>query len=142
MNLPPFQGWKLHCLLNRVGGNEASIQEGRKKMLNHKKLKCYELALDVARSVPSTTKSWPRGTSYLIDQLRRAASSIVLNIAEGNGRRLLGERKRFFSIARASATETSAIMDIAEALAYIDYSTYESVQDKLLQIVKILYKLR
>ena len=111
-------------------------------MLNHKKLKCYELSLTVARSVPSITKTWPRGTSYLIDQLRRAVSSIALNIAEGNGRRLPKERQRFFSIARASATETSSIMDIAEALGYIDYPTYEHIQDQLLQIVKILYKLR
>ncbi len=111
-------------------------------MLNHKKLKCYEMALNIARNVPSITRSWPRGTSYLIDQLRRAVSSIVLNIAEGNGRRLTNERKRFFSIARASATETSSIIDIAEALKYIDNRTYQTIQDGLLQIVKILYKLR
>ena len=111
-------------------------------MLNHKKLKCYEMALYVARSVPSITRSWPRGTGYLIDQLRRAVSSIVLNIAEGNGRNQPKERMRFFAIARASAAESSSIMDIAEALKYIDNRTYEEIQDKLLQIVKILYKLR
>ena len=49
---------------------------------------------------------------------------------------------RFFAIARASAMETSAIIDIAEALNYIDNRTYDEMQDKLLQIVKILYKLR
>ena len=111
-------------------------------MFNHKKLKCYELALNIARNVPSITRTWPRGTSYLIDQLRRAVSSIALNIAEGNGRRLPKERRRFFSIARASAAETSSIMDIAEALKYIDNPTYEIIQDQLLQIIKILYKLR
>ncbi len=87
-------------------------------------------------------RTWPRGTGYLIDQLRRAASSVVLNISEGNGRTQPKERMRFFAIARASATETSAIIDIADALDYIDNQTYEDVQDKLLQIVKMLYKLR
>ena len=111
-------------------------------MFNHKKLNCYELALIFARSVPSITKSWPRGTAYLVDQLRRAASSIVLNIAEGNGRRLPRERRRFFSIAQASAAETASIMDIAEALKYIDNPIYKQTQDHLLQIVKILYKLK
>lgn len=111
-------------------------------MLNHRRLRCYVLALDVARVVPAITKAWPRGSSYLIDQLRRAVSSIVLNIAEGNGRTYLKERQRFFSIARASAAETSSIMDIAQALEYIDDPTYEDIQDKLLQVIKILYKLR
>ena len=111
-------------------------------MLNHRKLKCYEMALNIARSVPPITKTWPRGTAYLIDQLRRAVSSILLNIAEGNGRRLPKDRMRFFSIARASATETASIMDVAEALRYIDHQTHEYLQDQLLQIVKILYKLR
>jgi len=86
--------------------------------------------------------SLPRGTSYLTDQLRRAVSSIVLNIAEGNGRRLPKERSRFFAIARASAAETSSIIDIADALEYIDKLTAENLQDQLLQIIKILYKLR
>ena len=111
-------------------------------MLNHKKLKCYEMALHTARIVPSIIRTWPRGTGYLVDQLRRAVSSIVLNISEGNGRTQPRERRRFFSIARASATETSAIIDIAEALKYVDNQTYKEIQDKLLQIVKILYKLR
>ncbi len=111
-------------------------------MFNHKKLKCYALALDVAKNVPAITQAWPRGSSYLIDQLKRAASSVVLNIAEGNGRRSLKDRQRFFGIARASAAEVSSIMDIAEIYGYIDESKGLEIQDYLLQIVKMLYKLR
>jgi four helix bundle protein len=42
----------------------------------------------------------------------RAAQSISLNIAEGNGKRSLKDRSRFFDISRGSALECSAIQDV------------------------------
>ena len=111
-------------------------------MFNHQKLKCYQLALDVAKRVPTLTEKWPSGSGYLTDQLRRAASSVVLNISEGNGRRSPKDRKRFFDIARASSAEVASIFDIAEAYDFIDKDMYLTLQDKLLQIFKMLYKLR
>ncbi len=111
-------------------------------MFYHQKLKCYGMALDVAKNVPTITNSWPRGTAYLIDQLRRAISSVVLNIAEGNGRRGAGERRRFFTIAQGSAAEVASIFDVAHALNYLPHELYADLQDRLLQIVKMLYKLR
>lgn len=56
------------------------------------------------------------GHSYLRDQLRRAASSIVLNIAEGAGEFRRGEKARIYRIALRSATECSAILDIAATI--------------------------
>lgn len=111
-------------------------------MFNQQKLRCYRVALDVARRVPTLTSIWPRGTGYLVDQLRRAISSVVLNISEGNARTSLKERKRFFCIARASASEVSSIFDVAQALNLISSSDYEEVQGMLLQVVKMLYKLK
>ena len=49
---------------------------------------------------------------YLKDQLRRAASSIALNLAEGAGRVGKKDQKRFFSIALGSLRECQAIFDI------------------------------
>lgn len=68
--------------------------------------------------------------------LKRAVFSIVLNIAEGNGRISLKERARFFYIARASANEVSSIFDLAYNLVYIDKSKFDEIQDSLLQIIK------
>ena len=110
-------------------------------MFNHQRLKCYELAMFLAKKVPSLTGSWPVGSYYLIDQLKRAMSSILLNIAEGNGRTGTKDRAKFFGIARGSATEVSAIIDIANSYRMIDLPNYNEWQDILLQIVKILYKL-
>ena len=48
------------------------------------------------------------------DQLLRASQSILLNIAEGNGKTSEGDRRRFFEIARGSAFECAAIQDILQ----------------------------
>ena len=76
------------------------------------------------------------------DQLKRALSSVCLNIAEGNGRQSLVERKRFFTISQASANEVASIIEIAYAYDLIDKSNFEFFRCNLLQVVKILYKLK
>jgi len=110
-------------------------------MLNQR-LICYQLAMSMAKAMPSLISFWPRGYYYLSDQIKRAISSVVLNIAEGNSRTSLLERKRFFTIARASSSEVSSILDIALAYNLVDQSKFSYYQDILLQIYKILYKLR
>lgn len=111
-------------------------------MFNHQKLRCYAMALEVAKRVPGLVRKWPRGTGNLEDQMRRAVISVVLNISEGNARRGAKERARFFAIARASASEVASCIDISEALGLIDDSETSFFNDRLLQIVKMLYKLR
>ena len=111
-------------------------------MFNHQQLRCYQYALDVAKAVPTITNKWSRGNAYLDDQLKRASSSIVLNIAEGNARYSLKDRRRFFNIARASAAEVSSIFDIIDALDLSPEDDFTMIQDKLVQIAKMLYKLK
>jgi len=88
--------------------------------------------------VPSLTRSFPY---YLSDQLKRALTSVILNISEGNGREYPKDRKRFFNIASASAKEVASSFDIAYAFNLISYIDYEQMQNDLLQIVKMLSKL-
>ena len=107
----------------------------------HGRLKCYQLAMLIAKAMPNLISRWPRGYYYLTDQLKRALSSIVLNISEGNARTSALERKRFFNIAMGSASEVSSIMDIALAYHLIDQAQFSFYQDNLLQIYKMLYKL-
>ena len=111
-------------------------------MFGHQRLYCYNLCLGVAKRMPQLIDSWPSGSGYLVDQLKRALSSVILNIAEGNGRRSLKERRRFFDIAIGSATEVSSIFDVAIAYGYIGKPIYEELQSALLQAVRMLYKLK
>ena len=73
-----------------------------------KNFRTYDIAVEFNRR--SCTLQLP---GYLRDQLNRAASSIVLNLAEGNVRRTQADRKKFFTIAYGSLKECQAILDLA-----------------------------
>ena len=64
-------------------------------------LECYQLALNVVREAYQVAQRLPSEEKYnLTDQLRRAAVSVTLNIAEGYGRYHYLDSLRFFYIAR------------------------------------------
>jgi four helix bundle protein len=69
-------------------------------------LECYKLALNVAHEAYEIAKRLPPEEKYnLADQLRRAAVSITLNVAEGYGRYHYLDGLRFYYIARGSLNE-------------------------------------
>ena len=107
-------------------------------MFNHHRLKCYVLALSTAKTVPTLVRSWP---FYLNDQFKRAMTSVILNISEGNGREMPRDRRRFFNIATSSAKESASILDIAYSFNLISGETCNEMQDKLLQVVKMVSRL-
>jgi len=111
-------------------------------MFRHERLHCYRVALEVAKRVPAIVRRWPRGHSSLEDQLKRSAMSVVLNIAEGNSRTGPKDRARFFAIARGSAAESASAIDVAVAYRLMEASEGEEMKDWLLQIVKMLSRLR
>ena len=108
----------------------------------HQRLKCYQLTMSMTKAMPGLISKWPRGYGYLTDQLRRAMSSISLNIAEGNAKRSFPERRRYFTSSMGSASECSAILEIAFYYNLIDKSQSEYFQSNLLQVYKMLYKLK
>lgn len=67
------------------------------------------------------TKSFPKEEKYgITDQLRRAASSITANIAEGFGRYHYGDKIRFYYQARGSLKEVQNFLFLAKDLEYLD----------------------
>ncbi len=86
---------------------------------DHEKLDVYQVALRFAAWAYKQGKSMV-GCHALKDQLWRASYSIVLNIAEGNGKRSIDDRKRFFEIARGSCFECAACIDILTVCKLID----------------------
>ena len=71
--------------------------------LDAEKLDCYRIALEFQAIAAQLVRK--RGCSELRDRLDRASISIVLNIAEGCGRRSPADKARFYSMARGSVTE-------------------------------------
>jgi four helix bundle protein len=75
----------------------------------------YPRSLELVRLSHAVIEKLPAGYGFLADQLRRASSSVVLNFAEGTGKRSAADRRRYFASARGSACEVSACFDLALA---------------------------
>jgi four helix bundle protein len=78
----------------------------------------------------------------LRDQVRRAAVSIMSNIAEGFERYSRTEFRHFLSIARGSAAEVRCQLHLAHRLGYIAESDYATLNQSCLEISRMLAKLR
>jgi four helix bundle protein len=82
-----------------------------------------------------------RGSSVIRDQMDRASLSIVLNIAEGAGRRATQDKQRFYEIARGSATEVAAIIDVLRARALAPDPACNEARHLAVRVVQMLSKL-
>ena len=72
------------------------------------------------------------------DQLDRASTSIPLNIAEGNGKFSRRDRARFFEIARGSALECAACLDVLVVRRLAFESQIEGGKERLVHVVRML----
>jgi len=112
----------------------------KSSMFNFSRLDVYRCAIEFFKLAVPLTDRAPTGYHSLNDQLRRAAVSIPLNIAEGSGKYGSDER-RYFLIARGSALECAAIVDVFEALTVISAEEALRVRTVLERIVAMLTKL-
>jgi four helix bundle protein len=109
--------------------------------LDHEKLDVYRFAIRFVVLAEEIIENLPRGRAYLVDQLRRAGSSIPLNIAEGAGEYASIEKARFYRMAKRSATECSSILDILQHLQLIDQELFSKARELLAPIVAMLIKM-
>src|SRR5688572_29459623 len=109
-------------------------------MFNFHRLNVYRCAISFLSLAAPLSERAPRGFSSLSDQLRRAALSIPLNIAEGSGKFDKDER-RYFGIARGSALECAAIVDVFEALGAATEAELAQPRVLLERIVSMLTRL-
>ena len=106
-------------------------------MFDHEKLRVYQEALQFAASVESILQQAKKSAS-LYDQLDRARTSVLLNIAEGNGRYTAADRCRFFDMARGSTLECAACLDLLAIKNAITAEALKANKDVLEKIVSML----
>jgi len=95
--------------------------------LAHTRLDLFQAAKQFVLACYRETKSFPREEKFaMISQIRRAALSVHLNVAEGCSRKSEKERKRYYEIARGSIVEVDAALDIAVSL---DYTSKEKLAE-------------
>ena len=102
-------------------------------------IEAWKLAREVTRSIYSVTSSGSFAKDFaLCNQIRRAAISIVSNIAEGFERSGNKEFLNFLTIAKGSCGEVRAQLYIALDQQYLDESKFEEISKKLLETSRVI----
>ena len=104
---------------------------------DHEKLKVYRTAIRFVAWSSSLLEQVPK-SSAVHNQLDRASISIPLNIAEGNGKYRSADRCRYFDIARGSALECAACLDVLVARGTVPQELVEPGKKMLLEIVSMI----
>jgi len=110
-------------------------------VLSFQRLDVYRCAVEFLAFAFDVSSRAPRGNAPILDQLKRAATSIPLNIAEAAGRTGKADAARAYTIARGSAMECAAILDALRTLKIIDSDCHRSGMDLLERIVAMLTRL-
>jgi len=102
-------------------------------------LDVWQKARVIAKDIYLATKSFPRAETFgLVQQMRRAAVSILCNIAEGRGRRSRPDYRHFVLIARGSTFELQAQIIIACDIEYIEKATAKGLVKRTAEIARML----
>jgi four helix bundle protein len=95
--------------------------------------------MDLAADVYEITSKFPSDERFgLISQLRRAATSIPSNIAEGQGRFSKPDFKRFLSIAHGSVREVETQLLLSARLRYLDKSAAEGALELTSEVGRLI----
>ena len=108
----------------------------RPAQLEHERLSVYRKALSFLELL-ETLGSLP-GEYDLRDQLKRASSSLILNIAEGASRQSPADKRRFYPIARGSLGEVGAALDILRIRRRISPARHAELRTALLEIARMI----
>ena len=107
--------------------------------LAHTKLDVYQFSQALVLECYKISKQFPNEEKFaMVWQIRRAALSVHLNIAEGCSRKSKAERIRYYEIARGSVIEIDAAIEIAFNLSYATIDQLHSLGFSILKTFKIL----
>jgi four helix bundle protein len=110
-------------------------------MLAYEKLDVYQCAIEFLSLATDLMRDAKREDGPLVDQLRRASMSIPLNIAEAAGRPSTDDRARFYGIARGSAMECSALLDVCRIQRGYNEEKIKAGKALILRAVEMLTKM-
>jgi four helix bundle protein len=108
---------------------------------DHERLDVYQRALEVLDLCDEIVEQKPPGQGHLEDPLDRAATSIVLHIAEGAGELSHDEMCRFYRMARRSATEVAAILHVIGRRRHAPAERISAARELLDRVVAMLVRM-
>ena|ERR1041384_624022 len=104
--------------------------------LDHERLAAYNEALQFAFAAHQLSRRLPKGEADMGDQLRRAATSVTLNLAEGAGEFAKRDKARFYRMSKRSLCECAAILDLAKMIG--GEGDYDAVRQNLERVTGML----
>jgi len=111
-------------------------------MHHFKELNVWQKSTQLATNIYDLTTQYPKQETYgLTSQIRRCTISISSNIAEGAGRFSKKEFRHFLNIAYGSSFELETQLIISKNLKYVDDDSFETLNNKITDVQKMLYKL-
>lgn len=114
----------------------------QKDMQSHKNLKVWQYAIDIAVEIQEITRAYPREETFgMVSQMRRAATSISMNIAEGYARGTDKEILHFLYIASGSASELDTQLILSHRFGYIGEEDSSRLSEQVTVIRKMLSSL-
>lgn len=112
-------------------------------MFSFEKLRVYQMARELVKEIYLLQNNFPKEERYALgDQVRRAATSITANLAEGSGRQSPKEKIHFIEIAFGSMTEVFCELQTACDLNYISTEQLDALRPKFTEVAKMLSWLR
>ena len=106
-------------------------------------LRVYEETRTFVKEIYLLQNRFPKEEKYALgDQVRRAASSILFNIAEGSGRVSLKEKIHFIEISYGSLMESFSEIQTAQDLGYIKEDEVEAIRPRFIAVAKMLSGLK
>lgn len=106
-------------------------------------LEVYQAARVLVRDVYRLQQKFPKLETYALgDQIRRSASSVTSNIAEGSGRNSFKEKTHFIEIAYGSLMEAFSQLQIAQDLDYLAQEEIDNIRPSFIEVAKMLSGLK
>ena len=113
-----------------------------KSLSSYRELIVWQKSMDLAARIYTITRSYPAEERFgITSQMRRAATSIPANIAEGQARRSTGEFLQSLGIARGSLAELETFLTLSERLEFLAKTDSESLLNGCAEINKMLHAL-
>jgi four helix bundle protein len=110
--------------------------------LSHTKLDIFKISKQMVLGMYKLSAKFPQDERFaMTSQIRRAATSVHLNIAEGCSRKSAKERNRFFEISRGSLVEVDAVIGLAFDLDFITMDDVNSVAAEVTRCFQMLCKI-
>ncbi len=106
-------------------------------------LRIWQKAFQLSNEIDVVSKSFPKTEMFsLVSQIKRAADSVVLNIAEGSTGQTKPEFKRFLGMSLRSAIEVVSCLFMAKARFYINEIEFKKYYDEYEQLCKMITAFR